>query len=295
MGLMDSLSSGLFGNPLQDIFGWWGANESNRDMIASTDANVDKQIRMQREFAKMGVRWRTEDAKAAGISPLAALGSNLINFQPVSAFYDKADTDKYLANLGQKIGGGLIKTRMEKLAEEKLEAETELIQAKKKQIENLSFPNVNTDGFGVVDHLGEKNKPQALGVDYQDKKIVKSWAIGVEAGVKPWLQASIEPDMSFRLFADPEILESMGEVVFDGILYNAEEFHRYASGFVGGKKFKSWEKGVKKALNRIPFDHNRFYVDYDPVYRKFKLKDKYPENKLKKSHGDQIPPANMPF
>lgn len=41
-------------------------------------------IETQREFAKHGVRWRVEDAKAAGIHPVVALGSGGASFAPQS-------------------------------------------------------------------------------------------------------------------------------------------------------------------------------------------------------------------
>lgn len=38
----------------------------------------------QKEFAQNGIRWRVEDAKAAGIHPLYALGAQTSSFSPVS-------------------------------------------------------------------------------------------------------------------------------------------------------------------------------------------------------------------
>lgn len=45
---------------------------------------AEKNIQLQREFAQQGIRWKVEDAKKAGIHPLAALGAQTIGFSPVS-------------------------------------------------------------------------------------------------------------------------------------------------------------------------------------------------------------------
>ena len=43
----------------------------------------DKQSRFQKEFAQHGLRWKVEDAKAAGLHPLAAIGAQGAQYNPV--------------------------------------------------------------------------------------------------------------------------------------------------------------------------------------------------------------------
>lgn len=45
---------------------------------------MQKNIDLQEEFAKNGIRWKVEDAKRAGIHPLAALGAGTTSFSPIS-------------------------------------------------------------------------------------------------------------------------------------------------------------------------------------------------------------------
>lgn len=44
----------------------------------------EKNYNMQKEFAKMGVQWKIENAKEAGIHPLAALGAQTKSASPIS-------------------------------------------------------------------------------------------------------------------------------------------------------------------------------------------------------------------
>lgn len=62
---------------------------------------ANDQMQMQKDFAKHGVRWRVEDAKAAGIHPLAALGMQGMSPSPVFA----ADSlGPAISEAGQNLG-----------------------------------------------------------------------------------------------------------------------------------------------------------------------------------------------
>lgn len=64
-----------------------GAGASLLGGGVSQDQNrklVHEQMDAQREFAQHGIRWKVEDAKAAGIHPLYALGASTTSFAPMS-------------------------------------------------------------------------------------------------------------------------------------------------------------------------------------------------------------------
>lgn len=61
---------GLFGDAIGKVFGFIDQNAENNRI---KDANSE-QYAQSKEFAQSGIQWRVADAKAAGISPLAALG-----------------------------------------------------------------------------------------------------------------------------------------------------------------------------------------------------------------------------
>lgn len=79
---------------------------------SSADSNRDAQERIaaqniaqQREFAQNGIRWKVDDARAAGVHPLFALGANTTSFSPVSVG-DSSSTamGDAVASAGQNIG-----------------------------------------------------------------------------------------------------------------------------------------------------------------------------------------------
>lgn len=66
------------------------------------EANAKRNIALQKDFATHGIRWKVEDAKAAGIHPLAALGAQTMSFSPVSV--GDQGIGSGLAAAGQDIG-----------------------------------------------------------------------------------------------------------------------------------------------------------------------------------------------
>lgn len=73
--------------------------QQNAFSKARNDAAMDRQ--MQYEFAQNGVQWRVNDAREAGIHPLAALGANTHASRPINVGGGTGP------NLGQTIFGGL--------------------------------------------------------------------------------------------------------------------------------------------------------------------------------------------
>lgn len=75
---------------------------------------MERNFAAQREFAQMGLQWKVNDAKAAGIHPIYALGGSGASFSPVSANF-QADTSlpNAMAAAGQDLGRAINKTRTE--------------------------------------------------------------------------------------------------------------------------------------------------------------------------------------
>lgn len=91
--------------------------------------------RMQEDFARNGLRWRIEDAKAAGISPLAALGFN--GPTPTAQMVGDTSLGNALGDMGQNIGRAISQTKTEperKLAD--LQVKGYELDLQNKEIEN---------------------------------------------------------------------------------------------------------------------------------------------------------------
>lgn len=129
-----------------------------RDARAANDQAMqlaDRQIALQKEFAQHGVRWRVEDAKAAGIHPLFALGGSA-NYSPVNVAFQRSPLPDALAGAGQDISRAIQATRtgderhqavMQAQAYRRGELENMLLAA---QIRKLSAPQVGPAMPGKV-------------------------------------------------------------------------------------------------------------------------------------------------
>lgn len=84
---------------------------------------ANKQAKLQKEFAQSGIQWKVEDAKKAGIHPLAALGAQTTSYAPVSVGGPSIASG--LANAGQDIARGIDATRS---ATARVDAYTKTIQ-----------------------------------------------------------------------------------------------------------------------------------------------------------------------
>lgn len=76
-------------------------------LFGSKDRSKDRKL--QKEFAQHGIRWKVEDAKAAGIHPLAALGAQTTSYSPVSV--GGSSVASGLAASGQDISRAIDSTR----------------------------------------------------------------------------------------------------------------------------------------------------------------------------------------
>lgn len=64
---------------------------------------AERNIALQREFAQMGVQWKAEDARKAGVHPLFGLGAQTTSFSPVSVGDVRPDYS-WVGNAGQHLG-----------------------------------------------------------------------------------------------------------------------------------------------------------------------------------------------
>lgn len=102
MGFFDGSAGGIagaIGSVAGGILGLGSSAASNANAAAINKFNYEA----QKEFAQNSIRWRVADAKAAGLHPLAALGSASANYTPSAAIGDSPDFS-FLQDVGQNIG-----------------------------------------------------------------------------------------------------------------------------------------------------------------------------------------------
>lgn len=166
---------------------------------------ANKNLELQKEFAQHGIRWKVEDAKAAGLHPLAALGAQTSSFSPISVGIHTADAvpkndfRQSLHSLGQNLDRALnatktpLERKMEQLRLQQMEEEVKSItltnSIKAKQLQELGdnpgMPETDA-GAVVIDGQGDtsinKMKPN---VNIQDVR-------GIQAGSQPMHQFTVD-------------------------------------------------------------------------------------------------------
>lgn len=111
--------------------------ESAKD---ATVAQSEADRALQQEFAKQGIRWRVEDAKAAGIHPLYALGAQIPTYSPqgIQILPDDSMANAFAA-AGQDISRGIDTMRTE--PERQQARHLGALQIERAQLENEVIKN----------------------------------------------------------------------------------------------------------------------------------------------------------
>jgi len=189
---------------------------------ATREAN-DKNAALQREFAQNGIRWKMEDAKRAGIHPLAALGISGANASP-SYVGDTAmgsAVGSISANMGQDISRAVSATRTGdereiatlNLASAKANLDGQTIQnqialEKLKQLRAVGPPMAGSDNFIP----GQGNSPLV-----KEKPLERT----VSAPGRPAQEAGWRPDVSYSRTdtgLTPMVPESLSESLEDDVI-----------------------------------------------------------------------------
>lgn len=129
--------------------------QDRRQAEDKADQRLAANLAAQREFAQQGIRWKVEDAKAAGIHPLYALGAQTHSFTPQSISSPDIPSAG-LGAMGQDIGRAVNATRtddertvayneaLQKLSLERGSLENEVLRQRLRtmvQSSNPALPN----------------------------------------------------------------------------------------------------------------------------------------------------------
>jgi len=121
LGLGDLVSSAA------KLFGGKTAQDSAEEIARQN-------IAQQRDFAQHGISWKVADAKASGLSPLAALGASTSSFSNVAGDTSLGDS---ISDAGQDLGRAV--NAGAKGPERQLLLEGAKLDVEKKGLENNIF------------------------------------------------------------------------------------------------------------------------------------------------------------
>lgn len=158
----------------------------------------------QKEFAQNGIRWKVADARAAGLHPLAALGTNTASYTPQAVVGDSGDgvAEELASSMGQNVGRAIDATRTQ---DERTEAianlqfehatlQNDLLRAQIQKINksmNPAFPGPDT---GVIKGQGDSQPTSPTNIP--DMDLVPLKRVKSAAG-KPHQEAGEVADYGF--------------------------------------------------------------------------------------------------
>lgn len=106
---------GAIASAAASALGSYMSNKSKSDAYNDSTAFSREQFEYQKALHQNQIQWRVEDAKKAGVHPMAALGLSSMSFSPVSAA-SSPEYDNWLGEVGQNIDRAIQqgKTRAER-------------------------------------------------------------------------------------------------------------------------------------------------------------------------------------
>lgn len=139
---------------------------ANKQADAIGDA-ADLNAATQKEFAQKGISWRVEDAKSAGLHPLAALGAQILPFTP--SYVGDTSVGSSLAESGQHLGRAIDQAldkggrsyveKTKALTLEKMALENKLLESQITRISQSNTPPRPPTGTDFSIIAGQGNSP----------------------------------------------------------------------------------------------------------------------------------------
>lgn len=117
---------GLAGDVVGGVLGLSGTKSTNDSQAALAQA----QMAYQKELAQNQIQWRVEDAKKAGLHPLAALGISSASYSPVSANFQAPDYS-FISDMGQNLNRAIMQGKTAR--------EREQAQARQDEIDSINL------------------------------------------------------------------------------------------------------------------------------------------------------------
>lgn len=217
-----------------------------------------KYAKLQKQFAKYGIRWKVQDAIAAGLHPLAALGVQTAMPGAISVGVDRYE--KAARSMGQGIASSIDRYAEREIA--RLSIDQEKARLKQLQLNNkLLQTEVDKSISGQPDSIGLNDigviqgqdyttiHPDGVthkGVQYVNKELPKSMTPGISAGIGPQEQYFITKDGYLALVPDEKFKEAIEDNFFLELPYNLGKFTKW----VGRAFAHNWPNTKMAKKNR---------------------------------------------
>lgn len=160
-------------------------------MTASASKSAAReQVKLQREFAQNGIRWKVADAKAAGIHPLAALGAQTASYQPVQV--GDMSLGSGLSEMGQNIGRAVDATLTRQERREQEQQRQELLQRQLDMQDMQFFAGMEKEKA----HIDLMRAQTAL-------ELKRASVLGQPAGNQPGIPLKVTPSTGYSADVQP--------------------------------------------------------------------------------------------
>lgn len=252
----------------------------------------------QERFAKHGLQWKVQDAKQAGLHPLAAIGANTHSFSPM-AIGSNASPPDVGSGIGQAIRAAFDvegrKLRHIQLLQEREKLDNmRLINVglKKQQMENdAKPPPIETTQSGVI--IGQKSNrmPAMPGTELVNTKVPISASPGLQAGIVAGQRYAMLPNhQTMEVVSEPvqEAIESDYFAQAQLFGYRLSELiQNYKKGL--GDKYSKAAFAFKR-IERRPKEHGYKYLW--SIGKNAWIRTPDPHNKIKRFFTNQDIPVN---
>lgn len=244
------------------------ANRLNRDINAQN-------VALQKEFAQNSIRWRVEDAKAAGIHPLAALGASGAQFSPNSIPVGVEDPGDPigrgldLLRAGQNVSRSMMATmtqeerQLQQLRMAREMAEIELIHA---QTLNLQKPN-NPPMPG--------NYPPGVGLDGQGDVYRTPQRKVAPHATKPYSEPGTITDVGWAdtptgLAPVPssDVKERIEDQIIQEVMWSVRNQLQPTMSFGHWGARPPWEQMKKRWPDATGYHYHPFKQEWQPVFKR---------------------------
>lgn len=116
------------------LINYFGGKKTDSENRKAQEQVNQQNYQAQKEFAQNSIQWKVDDAKKAGLHPLAAIGAQSSYYTPSAVAYQSQNNYQHLGNavsdMGQNIGNYLMQAEANKAV-----AETAKFNAEAKRIE----------------------------------------------------------------------------------------------------------------------------------------------------------------